>query len=219
MIGTDEGLRRMAELLQPVEIRLGDQEFEVEPPTVRQAVEIRATLLSATQGSEADTATLLDLLDSWLPADLAAALRRMEAARALQLVSHLLDTQIRRFIRDSATKPEADEDGQDGGFDIRLALSDYCQVMGGDPWRVYNETPWPFFVVMTLARETAAARHLLRLSEIEILPHTGQAARAALASLRRRATGQLAHEEPYCAPREVIERDRAELRKMMRGEG
>lgn len=221
-------LAGLAAVLQPVTYRHrdGDALGLVPPPTVRQWVEIRAAALEAAQGEESDLWALVDLLDAWLPPEVIADLLQMEAPAFFRRVVQLLDAHARRAL-EALTPPgqgkNTTESQRESPFEVRLAVWDYCQAAGGaDPWGVYARTPWPFFLAMTLVRDAATARDLLRWAEVEILPHVGKNARAALQSLRARASLHQDRETgpAYAAP-EVIERDRAILtaRFGVRGKG
>jgi len=212
-------------ILLPYPVRsLTGEVYEVFPPTIRQRVEVGSQLLAAARGEQQDIEDLFTLLFDWLPEGLVLDLLLGDAVMLFQTVAELLDGHLKRGIEDlkppkvedpKKKNPEPPDDPSD--FDPRVAIWDYCQVVGGsDPWRVYDETPWPYFVALTLVREMASARHLLRMAEIEILPHTGKEAQKGIESLRQRAgvknAGSSGDGHGLRAPPEVIAADRAALR-------
>lgn len=213
-----------ASVAKPFQVRLATGELAgIHPPTIRQRVEIELAIRHCMVGDEEDLLILFGHLEAWLPEDVVLDLFFLDAGPLLARVSELLDAHVRAAMMEIEEKQkDPSTDGKEGkkeGADIRLALWDYAQVLGGaDPWHIYNETPWPFFVVMSVLRETASARQLLRMAEVEILPHTGKAAQKGIESLRERAgiqkPGTASDGHGLHAPPEVIEADRRRLREL-----
>lgn len=208
----------------PVRSLTSDEIYEVRPPTVRERVEVGSQLLAAAKGEEQDIEDLFLLLWNWLPEHLVLDLLLGDAVMLFQTVEELLDGHLKRGVEALKPPPPPDPQGkkkpkdpEPSDFDPRSAVWDYIQVaQGADPWMVYNETPWPYFVAMTLVREMASARHLLRMAEVEILPHTGKEAQRGIESLRERAgvknAGASGDGYGLHAPPEVIAADREALR-------
>lgn len=187
--------------------------FLVARPTVRQAIELHAAAPGALDGDRCDAEMVFDLLEDWLPDELFDAVAGLQLEEALTLVRTLLDDGTTG--NEQQDDDSGDDDNDDAGVkDVTLLFGDYCQVYGGDPWTVYTTTPWAFFIGFLRRINAAAARDLLRWSEIEILPHSGKAAAKTLRSLQRRAQGIVDKRPPAFAPSEVIQRDRAALRKL-----
>ncbi len=211
-------LLALASASLPVRTSTGDL-LHVPPPTIRERLETETALLWATKGDEEDLWLLFDHLSAWVPRDVWADLLLFDAGGMFSEIARLLEHHVRHMLDVLDTEPPKREpaDQAPAAIDLRIALSDYCHVFGGDPWRVYNETPWPFFVALSLVRETASARQLLRMAEVEILPHTGKEAQESIQRLRERAgVGRRGADDGHGlhAPAEVIERDRAKLREL-----
>lgn len=221
--------RRLAEALTSADVPFSGEIYEVRPPTVREAIEISATAAAVGAGED-HVRSLVIRCETWLPPALLSHLVELDVAVFIRVIRDLL-----RLHADKAVPAAKRNDGSDGSggttakranrdTDFRLLLADYCQIYGGDPWQVYDNTPWPFFLAMVAVQSHASARELLRLSEIEILPHTGKKAKEGVESLHRRAEGpgvaanpnaepETEPTEPETAPMEVVLASRARLRR------
>lgn len=189
----------------------------VRPPTVRDALEVLTALPGAVAGDEGDQELLLEALTRWLPDEVLSWLLVLEASAHESVLRGLLfqGADLERLRR--RAKRRQGEDGEDGPaqIDWRLALADYCQVYhAGNPWVVYQVTPWPFFLAFLEVSGAASARELIRWVELEVLPHMGKGIHGALNRLQARARDAQPGDGhgSYASP-EVIARDREELRR------
>lgn len=210
--------RGLAEALTSADLPLSGEIYEVRPPTIREAIEISAT--AAAVGAGEDHVRSLALrCETWLPPALLSHLLELDEVAFVRVIRDLLRVHAEKAVpkqeaKEEEAAPAPKREARD--TDFRLLLADYCQVYGGDPWTVYDTTPWPFFLAMVAVQSHASARELLRLAEVEILPHTGKKAKEGVESLSRRAEGPAVpvdqDAEPETAPMEVVLAGRARLR-------
>lgn len=195
------------------------QTFRVRPPSVRDALELIEALQGAVLGDADDELLVQEVMERWLPPDVYSLMGEIgEGARAEILKALIYQGVDLSALRDRSKAGDKAE-RPDAAPNWTLLLSDYCQLWSAEPWRVYSDTPFPVFLTMLASADAASARELLRWAEIEVIPHLGKGASAALSSLRRRALAAGKETDSYgaCAPDDVIKRDRAELREMMGG--
>lgn len=200
----------------PVVTQLDSRRFIVDLPTIRDAVELSAAAPGLLVG-DADDAAIVDVvLARWLEPDLHEILSDMEVEDLVLFIG----TMLRAGTDVSNVAKHREDDGGESNAqpDPYMLLADYCDVYGGAVAEVYLTTPWPLFIQLLARMDAANARSLLRRVELEILPHSGKAAKGTLSSLTRRArsTAAAAEAELY-APPEIIQRDRARLREMLGG--
>lgn len=193
------------------------QTYRVRPPTVRDAIEILESLPGVVAGDAGDVQVLEDALTRWLPNEVLAWLLVLEAVALDRTLKGLLFQGVDLTRMQSRARAAKNPDDQKGErpTDWRLALSDYCQIYhAGNPWVVYQVTPWPFFLSLLEVSGAASARELIRWVELEVLPHLGKAATGALHRLKERAEDRGRDGDGYGthAPPEVISRDREALR-------
>lgn len=127
-----------------------DKAVYVKPPTLRQAVEILTVARETTDTD--DVRLLFELLSglSWSgPIDILVHLRNQLLVDPIEF-----HQTIQSIIMQGYQVPdkylEDDETGQSSkSTDWALMISDYCRSYPGrDPWQVYNDTPFPFFMEM-----------------------------------------------------------------------
>jgi hypothetical protein len=212
----------LARALIPADLAAFGEIYEVRPPTVREAIEISAICAAVAAGTD-HVRTLATRARTWLPPALVDALLTLEVAEFARITSDLVRLHAEKAVartKDAKTETAGAAKRRGRDSDFRLVLSDYCQVYGGDPWTVYDTTPWPFFLALIAVQSHATARDLLRLAEVEILPHTGKKAKEGVESLQRRAEGPLPpaqaedpNAEPETAPLDVVLAGRERLRR------
>lgn len=213
--------RGLAEALTSVDIHVSGEIYEVRPPTVREAIEISAISASVSAGKD-HVRTLAARASTWLPPAMLSALLELDSAVFVRVVADLITRHARKVVSTPKSDPDAEARAQKKKApetDFRLVIADYCQVYGGDPWTVYDTTPWPFLLSLIAVQSHATARDLLRLAEVEILPHSGKAAKAGIESLTRRAEGPGPDPTapPETAPMDVVLAGRARIRAALGG--
>ena len=157
----------------------GGAEVEVPPPAVGQAVTLLELL--ATAGDADDRALLDAALDAWLPPEVADDLRsRDEEARARRLA---------RLVSGGYDPPPATAraTAQPEASPWRALVATYCATYGADPWRVWCEVPFPFFLAMCDEAQAERARHTLSHALAAGIPHMGRGAAKALRDLQAQA--------------------------------
>jgi len=195
------------------------RKFAVQPPTIRDAIEILEGLPGASGGDDSDGAVVEDALQRWLPIDVLAWLTLLSAKKRAIVLQGLLFQGVdlegmRERVKRREERAKKDErKPASPRLDWRLALSDYCQVYhAGNPWVVYKTTPFPFFMSFLDVSGAASARELLRWVEVEVVPHLGKHAQSFVDGMRKRAEDAQDGPRPACASKEEIERDRAALK-------
>lgn len=197
----------------------------VPPPTIRQAVEIRAAMRGADRGDPDDTVLLRCLLLGWLGNEVAAVLADLAPERLGELVESILDAGVQSATEQPGAVPPAGPAPAGPPPSLCTVLGDYCQIYGGEPWAVYDRTPWAWWLEMVQRMESAAARDLVRWARVEMIGAGGKAASRALADLSALARGAPRPGTPqadpgpvdpatYTPPPEVLA-GRARLREIM----
>lgn len=207
---------RISAAFLPRSLHAAGRRFDVRPPVVREALAVRELLPAALAGDADDMAALRVLLREWLPADAYQAVIDLEADGFARALAVLIDGGVEL----EPPRPKgrsASETSMPAAISFDALLSDWCSVYGGDPWTVLERVPWPFFLRLAAVLGTASARQLLRMAEVEVLPHAGKGAPAAYERLESRARGDafLDPDEPLPgASWEQIQEGRRRLRAM-----
>jgi len=117
-----------------------------------------------------NTHVYFEALRRWLPVRLAHDLtltgnNREDVVRALAPMIHMGTPEFVKRTNRSGSRPV------DYRSKWAVFIGRYCTLFGGDPWVVYNKTPWPFFVLMLdeVTRGKAEAE-ILQL-KLTSLPH------------------------------------------------
>lgn len=152
----------------PREINLGGRRVQVEPPTVRQAVEIIHVLDNLEE--QADVRLLFDLLKrlNWHGAvDIFVHLRNQLHSEPIKFSMLLRNILMQGYnpeeqTRKSKDPQEKEEDPQERKPDWKRLVSQYCKAFPGEgAYQVYNEVPFPFFMEMLPeARRKEARDHI-----------------------------------------------------------
>lgn len=208
-----------AQLALPQTVYVDGERYRVPSPTIRQVLEVRASLDALVSGDDDEAQDLIEILDDWLPGPFVRALEDRPIAELDQILAQLLMAAVPAppaWLLEEIEDADEDETRPPARPDFETMLADYVQIYGGEVWEVYNRVPWAFFLAFMYRRRTAIARQLLRWSEVFVLPHTGKGAGGMVADLERRANQRprRSADAPLYAPPEQIKKDRAELRKM-----
>lgn len=164
-------------------LRLDGISYEVAVPTVRQGVEVLECAQSFTAGETEDLVFMMDqVLAPWFSEELMEAFGGCPFTEQMEFLRHVLFTGAELPER-KEEKPSEDAPADDWA-DL---VASYCMVYGGEPWRVYNEVPFPFFLTMMMRTDKHRARANLMASEVVLLPHIGKKSRGLIASMKRRA--------------------------------
>ena len=189
----------------------GGKRVSVRPPVVREAVILLGALAAG------DAAVRDEVLDSWLPDEVRGLLELLGPVEYAQTLRPLIydgsgiDPNV---LDDKAGRRRA------GPFDWRDAIAHYCMVYRESVWRVWAQTPFPFFLAMLAAADRASARELLRWANIEMLPHTGKDGYARiLHDLEAAAKGEMRERDQRDVSPDVIEADQQRLREALGGLG
>lgn len=126
-------------------IELGGRSYRLAPPTLRQAVELLNVI--ATRSDRADDELLLQLITAleWKPQPLS--LRAVFFANTAKVCNAIQSAIWQGYsLPDSYEKEEKEEKEGSKRYDWNRALTSYCMTYGGDPWTVWNTTPFSFFI-------------------------------------------------------------------------
>lgn len=122
----------------------------VKPPTLRQAVEILTVVRETTDAG--DVKLLFELLSGldWSgPIDILVHLRKQLAINPAGFQQTIRSIIMQGYQVPHKYIDEAENNESDRKVDWAFMISDYCRSYPGrDPWQVYNETPFPFFMEM-----------------------------------------------------------------------
>lgn len=152
----------------PRKIVVGERAVRLNPPTVRQAVEI-LHVLEHMEGPE-DEQLLFELLGGleWSgAADIVILLRNFSEGSPLRFGRFLREILLQGYDPEEQTRRSKKGEGVPEEADWKLLLSEYCRAYPGrDPFEVYDEVPFPFFMEMLPeARREIARRHIYRALE------------------------------------------------------
>lgn len=149
-------------------ISLGDRKVRLEPPTVRQAVEI-IHVLERIEDND-DVELLMELLGGlqWKGCiDILVHLRNLLNNDPVKFRNTLQSILLQGYDPEQQTAQAQDEQKKeekesDNETDWKLLLSEYCRTYKGkDPFDVWNQTPFPFFMEMLPeARREEARNHI-----------------------------------------------------------
>jgi len=132
----------------PRHIELGGKGYKLSPPTVRQAVEILYVIKH--RNSAADDELLMELVCAldWKPVPLGLRASFVSDPEQFCRLMQLAIWQGYSLPDDFTDKSKGDKLSSDKpkGYDWEQALTSYCATYGGDPWSVWNTTPFPFFL-------------------------------------------------------------------------
>jgi len=150
----------------PREISLGDRRVRVEPPTVRQAVEI-IHVLDNIEDSH-DVRLLFDLLKklNWDGAvDIFVHLRNQLESEPIKFSLLLRDILFQGYDPEEQTQKSKDKEEKESAEsrpDWKRLISQYCTAYpGADPNDVWEHTKFPFFMEMLPeARRKEARDHI-----------------------------------------------------------
>ena len=205
----------LASAALPRTVKLDDEVYEVRAPVTREAIEVIEVLASPDGGELASEYLRDKLLRRWFPSDFHAAF--VAAPLYVQAVTlhHLLFHGAEQADGGDGKGDSERDSGPEIGWTDMLGL--YCTAYRADPWTVYDQVPFPFFLTMVALADQHLARDALRAAEVAIVPHA-KSGTGIIQALRRRAgfgagaaTGQ--------ASKERIAADRAALRAMFGGGG
>lgn len=197
-------MHEFAEAARERVLRYDGERWEVRPPVVREAIEVLAALEKMRGGEDKWSHYLmLTILPRWFPSEFLTVFDRLSDGKQVECLSHLLYTGVVR------KKSKRKSRGQPPGWDDLLGT--YALAYNADPWQVYNEVPFPFFLNMVQRADRQLARHTLARLELMDLPHMAKGRRAVLKRIQYRAGY---YDPTQGAPRKEIERDRAALRSM-----
>lgn len=133
----------------------------IEPPTVRDALEVLVTYESYLEGKSVGEGAFLDALRRWLPLELFRVFAHEDADRQ-KVVDHVL-----QLVLEGIPEPDK-KGGKKGGHSIKWPfvnmIGSYCATYGVDPYTMYCTVPWPFFLLF--ATETTRQNALGQLSHI-----------------------------------------------------
>jgi len=145
-------------------ITLGDRKVRVSPPSIRQAVEILHLLQN--MEDQDDIELLMELL------------AKLEWHNSIDILVHLRNefnhspTSFSRLLQNlllqgydpeiQTKKSQEHEDEDSTDINWKLLLSQYCRAYPGEePFKVWNEVPFPFFMEMLPeARQEEARQHI-----------------------------------------------------------
>ena len=176
--------------------RIGDREYRVRPPTVREAVEC-FTILDESAKDPADEILLLPVLGRWWSGEVLRAWHAAEPEERRTVLSHLLTAGV--------TFPEKREQTEALPSDPwAAALGAYLAAYPADPWIVWNRTPFPFFMSMLLGARRQLALATLRATQAAVVPHAGRAGRGILEALKADAKGNGKPPRPVTRPGETV---------------
>lgn len=157
----------------PREINLGDRRVRIDPPTVRQAVEIIHVLDNLED--EHDVRLLFELLKglNWHGAvDILVHLRNQMNNEPIKFSLLLRDILFQGYSPKEQTEKskdpeEKEEDSKERKPEWDRLISKYCTAFPGEgAYQVYNEVPFPFFMEMLPeARRKEAVDHINRAFE------------------------------------------------------
>ncbi|MDZ7658089.1 hypothetical protein [Fodinibius sp.] len=149
----------------PREIQLGDRKVRVRPPTVRQAVEILHVLQN--MEDDEDVRLLMQQVRKldWLGGiDIIVHLRNQMHGDPFAFSTLLKDIILQGYDPEKQTKKakESDEEDIPREVDWKRLLSEYCRAYPGrEPFKVWDEIPFPFFMEMLPeARKEEARQHI-----------------------------------------------------------
>ena len=197
-----------------------DRTYRVRPPTVREALELLAALPGAAKGDEEDAAVVQDVLEGWLSPELLELLPELRTKARWDLLRHLVYQGADLKALAARAKRGKRKGARQGPLssDWRMALAEYCQVYGGDPWEVYDRTPFPFFLELLGVIDSAAAQAALRNLRWAAIPHMGKGARDQVTELTDTALGMhLVGVDPGAS--EDTRSDMARLKDRLAGRG
>lgn len=130
-------------------IRLGSRTVYLRPPTVRQTAQI-LYVLKHNSGRQ-DIELLFELLADldWNgSSDILVHIRNQMISTPDEFQQFIRDILLQGYEIKESDKKDSDESGPKE-INWQKLTSDYCRAYPGrDPWQVYNETPFPFFMEM-----------------------------------------------------------------------
>lgn len=126
----------------PRHIELGGRTYILSPPTVRQAVEILYVIKH--RETVEDDKLLLELVCAlnWEPLPLGIRASFFSNPEYFCKLIQLAIWQGYSMPTDFTSEGKS----KDKGYDWDQALTSYCSTYGGDPWSVWNSTPFTFFL-------------------------------------------------------------------------
>jgi hypothetical protein len=128
------------------EVQWKDRRFLIEPPSIRDAVELMFSRPGYLLGDLGHTRVFHDALVRFMPPSLATELTRGEVDRrkVWDCLVPILTWGIPEKPKPKPKKP--------GSYTFEhiwhLLLGRYCATFGGEPWIIYTTTPWSFFLLM-----------------------------------------------------------------------
>ena len=166
---------------------LGDEVHTYAPPTVRQAVEALGALAALTGDDEDEAEHFFGQVGSWLPGPVMEWYRQAGFLEQARFLHHALFA--------GADMGERKDKGEEGGEEKAPAsdtdwidlLAAYVGVYGGEPWRVFDTVPFPFFLTLVVRVDRQLARQHLYQAEMVLLPHLGKEGDKVLGRIRTRA--------------------------------
>ena len=189
---------------------------EIRPPTVREAVETLHAIERMNEEEDGLLYLLLTVLPGWFPADFVPVFDDMDLAAQLKCLTHLMYQGIVRPKKRG--EGDGDEEGDRKPAEWDDVVGTYCMTYHADPWYVYNEVPFPYFMTMVLRADRQLARHTLAHLELHDLPHVGKGRKNIILKLQRRA-GHGNSGVPRKGTRKEIREGRAKLRELFGGRG
>ena len=192
----------------------GNVRYEVRPPTVREAIEVLYAMDGIRQGEEEHLSLLmLTIIPGWFPEPFIPVFDDMEVVKQVETLRHLLYTGV--VPQKRPEKAEGDEEGDPSPPEPPKwddLLGSYCMVYSADPWQVYNEVPFPFFMNMVNRSARQLARSALSQVDLFQLPHmTKNARKSTMNRLNQQAgyKGKVTH-----ASKKEINKGRARLKAL-----
>ena len=115
----------------------------IEPPSVRDALEILASYEGYLEGQASAEGVFNDVLCRWLPERLTDLFVREDVVKRV-VVDHVL-----KFVLEGVPEPEKAKTkaGRTMKSPFLSMVGSYCRTYGTDPYTVYCTTPWPFFLL------------------------------------------------------------------------
>ena len=152
---------------------------EIRPPTVREAIETLAAMDGMKDGNQESVRQFyLTIAPHWFPSEFLTVLDDMDAVEQMKCLSHLLYEGVRPGKKKKG-------DGSPPNWEDMIGL--YSMAYRSDPWSVYNNVPFPFFLNMVNRADKQMARNVLSQVELFSLPHMGKKGDSVLRRLKMRA--------------------------------
>ncbi len=137
-------MRELVRSALPRDWVVDERRVLIDPPTVRDALEVLVTYEGYSKGDDADTEVFRDAVRRWLPASIADSLVADDADRGRTA------TLVLGLVLEGV-EPAKATPSKKGAREIKSptlhTLGFYCRIYSADPWTVYTTTPWPFYLL------------------------------------------------------------------------